>query len=531
MVVAMAKERKKDHAKDIGSLLKDKLTNKITRRAFFAEENPDIREKIERFWPNISLEYLDSVIRKKISAVGPMARSDLSVLELQGNNSLSLGKLFLQIYNSRKRRPVGESPAMSAQQLEMGGLEEVAYRQKHMDFWNEVALPAPYLIGVARELDTNGDYAVGLITEFWPGVTHDLDVLAIHKRMEQVEVLIRSEFTPESRREKLLEEFGKLEEMRTNIVRSVLSTIDEFAVIGTEALEMHRGLWKDTRHTDFEFYKKKVLDYFSVAHDWHCVVDKKLDLKGQKRRLRREFAKYMDPIVQAVADQTKFVYAQGDEFLHHFQYRKFTNGSSTKLRSGVFDADHACFNRLERSRSKILLSPLLNFNYESVHDLLKEADDELHVRLNALPSWSSLRDRLGHLVLPANTQSRLEFDLVAIYESICMIGRAAKDDMTNWEHSIKRRQKTPQYSNPFLNFPADTPDSVELAAYDSKPSIAKLVYRLNERIDIMLEGPTRYSKVEDPGLTSSLTGLKTLLKDFTIPETLEYGFKQGKLRF
>lgn len=440
----------------------------------------------------------------------PHTVHDLHLIELQNERHVPFKSLFLQIFSSANLHEDAQQYRERKRRIEN--------RERHMQYWNILGLPTPFLLTVEKkENRVSGDYAYGIITDYWDGNSHDEDLMAINFRSSMVANHLKNEFVNPLEKMRLQKELEELKSLKAKIAISVLDTEHEIAVKGTDNILLAgERLVINMPTRDYNYYKAKILNNFRFAFKWHCRVDPKPELKGKNKRqnLTDEFDRHIDPIVRLLSDPEKQVYVHGDEFFHNFKYR-FLSG---KLRSGVFDSDHACVDRLELSRAKTLLSPLLDVDYVSMDKYLSDANERLLSDLSQAESGASVKDRLAYLIVPKVVGSTLESDLIEICEGINIIGRISEGDLNNTKYIIQRADTILNYSNPHVDFPANSPSAIPLGIYSSKLNIAKLKGRLDERLGRMIEGNTPYGRINDPVLLESVKGLKGILAYFTIPD-------------
>lgn len=470
----------------------------------------DLAERLHVLLGNLSQVDIHQVDGSGLIKTRPHTVHDLHVIELKDARNSILRSLFLQIFSSANLHEDAQQYRERRRKIEN--------RERHIQYWNKLEFPTPFLLTVEkRESRDTGDYAYGIISDYWDGNSHDEDLMAINFRALMVAHHLSNEFVNPLEKIRLQKELEELKVLKAKIASSVLDTQHEVAVKGTDNIILAGDrlvMGMPTR--DFEYYKWKILDNFRFAFKWHCRVDPKPELKGKNRRqeLTDRFEEYIVPIVRILADDNKKVYAHGDEFFHNFKYRSILG----KRRSGMFDSDHACMNRLELSRAKTLLSPLLDADYESIDRYLTAANERLLINLHQADSEATVKDRLSHLVLPQAVGSTLESDLIEVYEAINIIGRIAEGDLNNTKHIIQRADTTINYSNPHIDFPSAKPGAIPLGMFSSRSDVYKLRGRLDERLSRMIEGNTPYGRINDRVLLESLKGLQGILAYFTIPD-------------
>ena len=233
-----------------GELLRDAIISRLQRKEF-----SNLNGKLLRI--GVPLSRIDSVLSKLQVVPSPMARSELYRLDLLEIDRSLLTSLALQMYYSGMKSP---SPNMSAQQTESAKdkMKEVNYRVKHMAFWNENGLPSPNFIGVERAVD-GLDYAMGIVTQYWDGNTHELDMFAINRRLKKIDEQLQRDKIVLSTHiiSKLKEEETDLLNKKSEIVSSILKTINDFAVFGTDGLGNNKEMYQSTMVPSADFYNKK----------------------------------------------------------------------------------------------------------------------------------------------------------------------------------------------------------------------------------------------------------------------------------
>mgnify|MGYP001593690733 CR=1 FL=1 len=513
------RSREEDNTKD-GETLRRELLHLIESRNYYRREElqPILETRLA-----IPLADLDTVLSRSVEdgnvdTITTLKSSDLHILELLDRQKSPIGRLFVQCYFSGMKNAFKVSANMFEPETMEEKLKQLEYRCKHLQFWNGIYLPSPLLVDFVKNVnERNGEFAAVIITDYWSGATHNLDIIAIDGRNSDIDKLIADTILVKGYdKSKLLKEKEDLLREREKIPRSALETVDEFAIAGTDSLDINPSLKRIIKVLGREFYERKIMNYFEQAYRWHCKVDPNFALGAKKKKIIGDFKTNIEPVLEIIADSTKFVYAQGDEFIHNYMYRRVLDDDEEyKLVSGVFDSERSCLNRLERSRAKLFMSPLLYLSYESEQKFLDEADNRLLLRLSKLESGSIAKERLAHIILD-QAKSRLEFDLIALYEGICTIGRVAQDDLLNRQHVINTFGKSVRYSNPHINFPSGAPISVNPGRYNSRENITRLKTRLSERFDTMISGNTPYGVIQDSVLLDSVKGLREILAYFTI---------------
>lgn len=519
MVLTMTSQ---DYSRRMGELLKNKLLVDIAKKEYFKRKFNGKLVSLEEAGNDI----FKIEINDLGNAVSPTARSELSTIDLLDINRNFLKRLFLQIYYSgmKSQGVFSESRPAEHEVGESEKINEMKYREKHMSFWNEIGLYAPKLWGVEKNVNTEtGDFVIGLFTEYWPGATHFLDILAINDRQDTLAQQINDPFVKSNIRNQLLQESMELDEKKSDIPVSVLRTINDFAVRGTNALK-DRNL--ETRTRNFTEYLEKSLGFFNSAYTWHCTVSQ--DPGAKKGSLTRKFRDAFKILLSRVVNPERFIYSQGDEFLHHYQYTREPKSANGEVVSGVFDADRASLRAIERGRAKALLAPYLDLSYESFVNFIETANRDLEERLKYTVDGVA-KERLSY-IFEDPVKTMLQHNLWAVVEGVWGIGRAAEDDLFNKKRSLSIENTTVDYSNPLIRFknPGNMPRVVSLGEYTSRKRIQVLTYRLSERLDNLTDSNGIYKLQEsDKELYDGLKNLQEILLRFELP----FAFGQRELPF
>lgn len=541
MIKTMAAESESYKGR-MGDLLKSKLLDDLRDRNYYLRE---LNGKLTEFGvpvsaiTNVQIQNMRDVSSPTLAS--PTARSELYKVDLIGEHGQLLRRLCLQVYYSDMRRSGDFSAPISAVQEAdaFDRLGESAYRGKHMSFWNELGLYAPYLFGIKKLIDRDSrKFAIGILTDYLDGATHHLDILAINARREVIDNQLSSPFLTPYIKDGLEEEDRQLKAILKGIPASALRTINDFAVIGTDALKGAKDI--ETKELGADEYLRKVVRYFNSAYKWHCKVYP--NPEASSTEMGRKFRNSMKVLLSRIVVPERFVYTQGDEFLHHFQYRRVVDrNSKDTLVSVLFDADHARLSPIERARSKALLAPYLDLDYEGFVEYIKGANNDLEERLKEQTDGSDSRNRLSY-IFKEPLKAMLIQDLWAIYEGTCNIGRVAEDDKpVNIRQTISRTSMSVMYNNPIilsmLRKPDNVPRALFLGEYDSRRIIPALTLGLDDRISRLLDpnGPYGSIKESDNELYESLLNLHGILFNFKISilyeKKKESEFKQRELPF
>lgn len=225
----------------------------------------------------------------------------------------------------------------------------MVYQYNQMRFWNAIGLPAPLVFDLSKG-EHRGVVHYYLAMEFWDGNTHDLNVLALDQYARNTTSGGKNQ-----------QDF--VESEKDNIILSSLEAIRRFHVVGTKEAR--------TRRIDV-FTPHDVHRYF-VEDRGALYFDKYLRLKlevgaSDIEETLHSFCQVLIPLLEPFSVVEKYRYSQGDEYLHHFQYRQHNNGHRV---TGIFDADHAMMTRPEYSLAKLLTSHLLDLSLEQELEYVK----------------------------------------------------------------------------------------------------------------------------------------------------------------
>ncbi|MBI4158989.1 hypothetical protein HY500_01890 [Candidatus Woesearchaeota archaeon] len=223
--------------------------------------------------------------------------------------------------------------------------EAMIYQYDQMRFWNSIGLPAPLVFDLIEE-EHKGVPHYYLAMEFWDGVTHDLNALALSQYAKDTVGKNQEDF---------------VESEKDQIVRSSLETIRLFHVIGTKELR--------SRGHGLPFVPENLEQYF-IEDRGRRYFDRYLRLRLEQglgsnysedlNTILGIFCGLLKPLIEPFHDKRALLYSQGDEYLHHLQYRQ-TNGNRI---TGMFDSDHVMMTRPEYSLAKLLTSHLLNLSLD-----------------------------------------------------------------------------------------------------------------------------------------------------------------------
>lgn len=430
-------------------------------------------------------------------------------------------------------------------------LDVLDYEFKHLKFWHKRLFPTPVPLDLKREVrelkDGTKFRMIGLLSQYWDGLTHDWDVIAINSAIKQKESKIKTlEESPslvgvyKKTKEQLVEEIGELAKLKNNIVRSVIRTINEVMVYGTHFTKTDSEDKKlpvyDPKDAAQKYYQRKLLSSLEKAIIWRELVEKGnmdphelhkvygLDLqdispeleklvKNAKREIKECFPLLIGPFL----DRKRYMYTQGDEFLHHFQHYKFkpgNNGSNELvLKSGIFDASRVMKGTPEWSKSKVLLSYLLDLCYDKVRtDLVYSLEHQ-----NEIVDKGEKEGKLKNInIFRIDKKDFKEiykiFDLVSLVEGLCLWGRKVSDTIES-KRFYELCEEDRAYKNPHIEFPGgEAPHRVSYECYTPEKAIPSIRERLEERLDTMLLNGT---KGRGYGLTDSeLRDVKQFKKVF-----------------
>ncbi|MBI2107002.1 hypothetical protein HYT57_03380 [Candidatus Woesearchaeota archaeon] len=272
------------------------------------------------------------------------------VLRDAAQNTLPL-RIFLKIASEIN---LGTDASLANRHHELS--DSMLYQYEQMRLWNSLGLPTPIVFG----LDTVNHQRVTyyqLAMESWDGSTHDLNLLALRELGNRIRGS-RKTYGPDEQAAYL----RQLDEEKSFIVNSSLNTVRAFHIIGTEGL---RNLTKLPTlgifcHDDVEeyFLRKRAINYASQFYRYTHNMEK--DESVPRLFLEKTVASLVH-LVEPFRDESRYVYAQGDEYPQHFQFFSGFNGNRL---SGIFDADHAMMTIPVYSYAKLLTSSLLNLTFE-----------------------------------------------------------------------------------------------------------------------------------------------------------------------
>jgi len=287
------------------------------------------------------------------------------------------------------------------------------YQYDHMKFWNSVGILSPIVLDLSS-VDHERQTYYYLAMEFWDGMTHDLNVLALEASKSGI--MSSHKLDPEQKREYA----RAIDEERSEIVNSSIMAIREFHLLGTQRLPDTPTLdvfIPDDVETYFLqkrgiHYLRRLLTYGTTLEGRMVFQPKYVqkDIEG----LLREFSDLFMPLLEPFFMSEKFVYAQGDEYLHHLQFRDMSGSRET----GMFDSDHVMMTRPEYSYAKLLTSHLLNLKLE----------EEMKFVLSAFFSRGENYDPT-HFVSANRTLG--DYLVVSLITRLLDMGKRASDGLIN----------------------------------------------------------------------------------------------------
>ena len=302
------------------------------RRVLFSEQN---RSEIASRY-GIVFEDLASVEYSNLTFGGLLSRTRLHRVAFRDSEKRNLPlELLLKVAHPGFR----STDISRRHHVELG--ESMNYQYNQMRFWNVIGLPAPLVFDLS-EGDHQGVVRYYLAMEFWDGNTHDLNVLALNQYAKD---------TSQDGRDQ--QPFVDSE--KDKIITSSLEAIGKFHVIGT----------KEARTRKIQVFTPDNMYRYFVEDRGIPYFDKYLKLKsgsnmGFTEEILDSFCQVLLPFLEPFLMTEKNRYSQGDEYLHHFQYRH-SNGHKV---TGIFDADHVMMIRPEYSLAKLLTSHLLDLGFE-----------------------------------------------------------------------------------------------------------------------------------------------------------------------
>ena len=242
--------------------------------------------------------------------------------------------------------------------------ESAIFQYNQMKFWNTAKLPAPLVLGLRHRREEGHD-CYYLVMEFWPGPTHDLNLLALRqarKSLDTAGVMQRD-------LENILNNYraaidGEVE----TIVKSAIDAVRTFHLVGTKEIKkpVNERFNKKVMPVNVEeFYlDKRGLHYLKLLTQYLSSAGFSGNGRNNKRvgmeELEKRFIDSFRVMLRPFNEKNRLYYAQGDEYFHHSQFLS-RNG---ERKSGLFDADHVTWTRPEYSHAKMLTSHLLGLSKE-----------------------------------------------------------------------------------------------------------------------------------------------------------------------
>ena len=413
---------------------------------------------------------------------GPLNTSELRKLKLEFTERLPL-ELIAQIYDLRK--PLSSLFKKTAN-------PEGYYRRKFetMNLWERlgVVTPKPFHIEVTKQSNGNGEQPpiVTILTEYWPGPTHDLNIIAIQERKNSLTGNVEGRFLSAGERKIRESELRDLEIKEREVFSSILDTMAYLAVIGTnhfkdKEMKQERGTFQEVEQGLPERLKEGML--------WHLIQGGGVKIEEYRRNKVRErietciqkgIQKVMEsalPLAKPINERSEWVYVQGDEYLHHFMYTP----RGGIVQSGVIDTDSATFSRIEQSAARLVTTPLANLSYETQLSLVKgffEREEEIAKgRGLQIPPRKPIEDRLK------------DFDEIAIVQYLLFIGKKAIDILREPEYYTRFIERTVPYDSPQTGI---RHTQVPYSHYGSVHMIPRAETSLQERLEHIIEGDTPY---------------------------------------
>ncbi len=289
---------------------------------------------------DIDFEDLTSVEYSNLSFVGLLNRTRLYRVTFRDFEKRNLPlELLLKVAHLGFRT----TDISRRHHVELG--ESMMYQHDQIRFWNAASLPAPLVFDL-NCVDHQGVVHYYLAMEFWDGNTHDLNVLALNQYARNT--------SQDKKNQQLF-----VDSEKDNIVTSSLGAMRKFHVIGT----------KEARTKGMHVFVPEDLNRYFIEDRGRLYFERYLKLKSAQgmglngvEETLNSFCRILLPILEPLFDTQRNLYSQGDEYLHHFQYRQSSNGH--KL-TGIFDSDHVMMMRPEYSFAKLLTSHLLDLDFNN----------------------------------------------------------------------------------------------------------------------------------------------------------------------
>ena len=416
---------------------------------------------------------IDCVVVRNVRR-GLFDRLYLYEIDLMDEHNKSIGSLFAKVAPTEVNT-LGQPERRTRL---VSGPESISYQYRQMEFWNKHNFPTARGIAFYNSMNVKkeGSHPIysALVMKRFNSPTFDIDILAIDKMMADYKA-IEDDGTKETieRSDAKIERY-RLRELRLDLIRSALETINIFAVYGSSFIKNPK---KETHDLDVEigssmyqhnegYYTKKCEHYLQQALMWALIKRGDVtrdDIEHQTSRLQILQSSFTDckgilsphlPLIERIhRDKNSFVYVHGDEFPHHIFFEE--NGNSlgegiddTGTKAKFFDPSYTMWGSLIRSKAAFLTSPILELEYLEAQQLFIQS------QLNALQLAKRVREEkkcdLGEILTVTMDKAGIEemvksFDLISLFELLNSIGLFAGDSMYN-PHFMKEISRPVDYA-------------------------------------------------------------------------------------
>ena len=385
------------------------------------------------------------------------------------------------------------------------------YQVLQSDFCNRRYLPvtkiyAKETLEIKDKDDKRKKNLSNLLMDFWPEPSLDLHFFYLESLIENyMEKMIDPKFKDDLEvQEKLKSGINEIKKLKTELFKSAIDTILEFAIYGTYFKKY--GNEKDRNHDIFKLMPdekeclsvKKAQDMGRYALLYKEIMDDSItfaDIKQnnipasiQKKsdEISSGLEKLVPVLMKPLLDEDKRVYQQGDETLNHFVYRQFNNIK----KMGVLDLCRAREDNLAVPLTKLLLGYLQNLNHKEVDELLNYAVQKKAGLEEIFKEEIGADELKVHIPLEEN-EFKGAFDMNSIYELWKQAGRIAyfyafedEDKSENYTKNIAMAMKKydPKYLHSFNNS-LSLPQEINFRTRLPKEQLITTLSLLRERMD------------------------------------------------
>lgn len=451
-------------------------------------------------------------VSEKLHSSGFFDKAVLKIFTLLGSSNEKLVDLFAKMYFPKKKH-IDLSPQIRDLS------NSIKYQYDQMKFWNNCELSsAPLVIAYDKkpvQIDKEKYFLNWLLMEFCPGSSLDFDVLAIDQKIEYLKERLEDRFLGAEEKHNIRTDIGFLKEFRMSSLEELLRTVNHFGLIG--AYNYRKG----TKFPSKDFLvdeNKSPLEAMSSAIEkgqfyferfmlWNLVNKGEIDIEAVRKnqipsgiykkvlKARKDFTSLISSFVEPLSEIHKYLYRQGDEFLHNASWYKAKKGDITKDEVILYDACHAHMGRLELGKIKAILNHVANLNYDVATSLFLTSEENFNhliLGLGTNPKTSKDWEGIDDYFVD-ELQNLKDFDFLSIWEIMCCMGRRAQHELINKQYYEKFLGHPVGYS-PVLGLPliSKMPETVSLDAYRAEIAIPKLQIILKERMHRMIENNVFY---------------------------------------